>query len=74
MNYHQVWQMAHPLETEARQVSSGTLATLTGVRSYSDLDIIQHEFIEFCQENEGRYENWAKAWEAYQQAKKGVAP
>lgn len=52
---------------QAISLSSGTLATLSGRRSYEELDDIQAEFVGFIAEREGRYHNWMAAWEDYKQ-------
>jgi hypothetical protein len=57
------------LVNEARTLSSGTLATLTGERRYAALEVIQQEFVEFCEENANRYEHWQAAWKDYRLAK-----
>lgn len=53
------------IDKQARALSSGTLAGLTGFRTYSEIDPIQAEFVEFCEENINRYSSWAEAWKHY---------
>lgn len=50
---------------QARGLSSGTLATLTGFCRYDQLDPIHADFIDFCEENVNRFENWKQAWREY---------
>jgi hypothetical protein len=50
---------------DAASLSSGTLATLTGRRTYAELDVIQAEFIAFVERHPGQYETWATAWRAF---------
>ncbi len=47
---------------DAANISSGTLAGLTGKRLYAELDIIQAEFVAFVEQCPGQYENWIAAW------------
>ena len=49
-------------------LSSGTLATLTGLRKYDDLDKVQIAFTNFCLANAGRFGTWAQAWNAFKSA------
>ncbi len=49
----------------ARGLSSGTLASLTGLNRYDEVDPIRAEFIEFCEENQIRYETWQPAWNEF---------
>lgn len=46
-------------------LSSGTLATLTGLRRYDELDKVQADFTAFCAANAGKFKNWPQAWEAF---------
>ena len=63
----QTWPL--PLLDQARGISSGTLASLTGYCKYSEIDPIHAEFIEFCEENQNKYRNWILAWQAYAEIK-----
>lgn len=54
---------------QAITLSSGTLATLTGLKRYDQLDSIQNEFVMFCIENEGEFTCWQDAWEAFKLSK-----
>lgn len=58
-------QMAMPdLATEARSLSSGTIANLTGLMKYADVDAAQEAFARWC-ETHTQYTNWITAWQAY---------
>jgi len=48
-------------------LSSGTLATLTGYRSYEDLDRIREDFITFASIviPRKRFSTWMDAWKAF---------
>jgi hypothetical protein len=48
--------------TQSRHMSSGTLASLSGFCKYVQVDKIYLGFIEFCEENNERYETWESAW------------
>lgn len=50
------------LVSQASSLASGTIATLTGLRQYSQIDRARASFVEFCEENEGRYDSWIPAW------------
>ena len=53
------------LERQALTLASGTIASISGYADYATIDLIQHEFVEFCQENRERYQTWQAAWAAY---------
>jgi hypothetical protein len=55
--------------TDARQLSSGTMADLTGLSRYDQVDPVQFEFVEFCEETPGRWQNWQEAWRSFAQIK-----
>lgn len=50
---------------DAVNLSSGTMATLTGLRSYGLMDQIQAEFVAFVAKRPFEFETWMIAWEAY---------
>ena len=52
---------------DARGLSSGTIAGLINDSSYTEIDKVQARFIEFCQENEGRFDTWVQAWKSFEQ-------
>lgn len=54
-----------PVVQQARALSSGTLSYLCGSTSYSVVDAVRVDFIEFCEECGERYETWQQAWHAY---------
>lgn len=47
---------------DARQLSSGTIATLTGIRRYDQIDQIRYAFMQFVERAERTYETWEDAW------------
>ena len=57
------------LVQQARSLSSGTLSYLCGSTSYSEVDRVQAEFVEFCEENCNRYRAWPPAWNDYAKIK-----
>lgn len=58
------------LVSQSRQLSSGTIASLTGKVKYAEIDPIHAEFEEFCMENQGKYETWVEAWNDYKKVSK----
>ena len=52
----------------AVSLSSGTLAALTGLRRYDELDKVRAAFVEFCAANTGKFTTWGKAWNAFKSA------
>jgi hypothetical protein len=57
--------MAEPLVNQAITLTSGTIATLTGLFRYDDIEKVQDEFVEFCEETSIRFTTWQQAWIAY---------
>ena len=57
------------LARSARLIASGTMATLTGFSRYDEIEPIQAEFVEFCEENEKVFATWQTAWDAYAKLK-----
>jgi hypothetical protein len=55
------------LTESARCVASGTLATVTGLRRYDELDALRARFVAFCAAHEGDYDCWQTAWKAFVQ-------
>lgn len=51
----------------AVNLSSGTLAILTGYRDYEVLDWFHQKFVEFVSEND--FENWQEAWKAFEMSR-----
>lgn len=45
---------------QARRLSSGTVATLTGEKRYTDIDRIRADFVTFCAGRKD--EKWQDAW------------
>ena len=61
--------MSSTQENIARQVaalSSGTLASLTGLRSYAELDKVHAAFFDFATTGSVIYRNWQDAWRSFQ--------
>ena len=52
---------------DAANLSNGTLAGLTGRRSFTELEQIQAEFVAFVEQHPGQYENWIKAWQVFRE-------
>jgi hypothetical protein len=50
---------------DAMNLSDGTLAGLTGMRNFAELDQVQAEFVAFVEKRPGQYETWIKAWLAF---------
>jgi hypothetical protein len=48
-------------------LSSGTIATLTGLRRYEDIDMVHQDFMTFVDWTIPRYcyENWMEAWKCF---------
>ena len=55
--------------TDARRLSSGTIATLTGLRSYTDIDRVRNKFLMFIQSAQASdpncYSNYKDAWKCF---------
>jgi len=50
------------LLTQIKNLSSGTMATLTGYTRYNDLDAIQYSFLLWTKRNASNVETWQDAW------------
>lgn len=55
------------VKRDAIALSSGKLATLTGKRTYAELEAIQAEFIAFVEQHPGQYETWVNAWQDFRE-------
>ena len=60
--------------TDARQLSSGTIAGLIDNNSYAVVDKVRAEFVSFCEQcTDGWktpvFETWVDAWKAFEKAK-----
>jgi hypothetical protein len=54
------------LTSQALGLSAGTLATLTGLRTYTELDVIQAAFVHFCDRADGQHTTcWQDAWQRF---------
>lgn len=59
--------MSH-IARECAGLSSGTIATLTGARLYSEIDAIQAALVAFALASSERWETWVDCWEAFKGA------
>lgn len=60
--------MSH-IARECAGLSSGTIATLTGARLYSEIDAIQARLVQFALSANGEgWETWMDCWEAFKGA------
>ncbi len=63
------WQ----LYEDVRQLSSGTIASLTGETNYAKQDVIRAEFQSFThdaiQQQPNHFESWVDIWEAFKATK-----
>ena len=52
---------------QARRLSSGTIATLTGSTCYDDIEQTQARFVEFCQDWQPmeQFKTWQEAWRVF---------
>ena len=59
------------IEKDIRHLSSGTMATLTGIKKYDEIDRIQYAFAEYAKKNERRrdWENWSDAWDDFEDSR-----
>ena len=65
---HRPPQTVAGILADCRQLSSGTIATLTGRREYAAIDVIRDAFIESVARaiDAGyRFDTWVDAWEAF---------
>ncbi|MHA1286039.1 MAG: hypothetical protein ACTSPB_01425 [Candidatus Thorarchaeota archaeon] len=51
---------------DAYNLSSGTMATLTGKKKYSELDKIQNDFAQWVEGSPRDFNTWQEAWRAYE--------
>ena len=64
-NYKTISEKKKKLLNDCLNLSSGTIATLTGLRSYSDIEKVQNKFVAFVKDSRGHYKNWQFAWRAF---------
>jgi len=57
--------MNESLLQQARTLSSGTIAGLSGETRYQAIDIIQWGFVQYCERFQDRYVTWHEAWSDY---------
>lgn len=58
--------MLEPVAVQARQLSSGTIATMTGETKYTVIDEIRALFVEFCETLPSGYDTWYQAWARFE--------
>lgn len=51
---------------DCANISSGTLATLTDLHKYDDLDKIHRKFVAYVKKSHTSYPNWQSAWKAFE--------
>ena len=54
-----------PLVNQAVTLSSGTIASLTGLCRYEEIEQVQMDFIGFCEEMQHEFTTWQQAWNVY---------
>lgn len=52
---------------QARTLSSGTIASISGQTQYAVIDRVQQNFMAFCIQFGSRYTTWQEAWSVYYQ-------
>ena len=59
------------IEKDIRHLSSGTMATLTGIKKYDEIDRVQHALAEYAKKNESRrnWANWSDAWDDFEDSR-----
>lgn len=55
----------YPTLTDAAFLSSGTIATLTSLKYYAEIEAVQAAFVHFISHAETRFNIWQDAWAAY---------
>jgi len=51
---------------QAVTLASGTLATLTGLHRYDEIERVQNDFVIFCQSHP-HFEKWQDAWAVFKE-------
>jgi hypothetical protein len=54
------------LNEQARRLASGTIASLTSLRAYRDIDVVRVAFVSFCDGLDRKPEKWQDAWELFE--------
>ena len=49
------------LARSAAILSSGTIASLSGFNAYTEIEVIQHGFVSYCNER-SKAQSWQMAW------------
>jgi len=56
---------------EINGLSSGTLATISGLNKYTDLNILKQDFVNFTievlKDKSKEYKSWQEAWKDFEQ-------
>jgi hypothetical protein len=55
-------QFVDSIVSDARGLSSGTIANLTGKQKYNEIQKIQNDFVKFVMQNKTKYKKWHDAW------------
>jgi len=55
------------LTEQARRLSSGTIASLTGETRYEDIELIQDRFVHFCGTLADPPLKWQDAWKMFEE-------
>ena len=64
-------KIVQTLANDARILSSGTIANLTGLRQYDDIDQVQARFVQFTIDHPADYETWQDAWADFWREEQG---
>lgn len=57
--------MLEPLIVQARQLSSGTISTMSGETFYVRIDALRACFVEFCETMPEPCDKWQEAWSQF---------
>jgi len=58
-------QFMGSIVSDARALSSGTMASLTGKQKHDEIQKIQNDFVKFASQNKTKYKNWHDAWRVF---------
>jgi len=58
-------QFTGSIASDARGLSSGTIASLTGKQKHDEIQKIQNDFVKFASQNKTKYKNWHDAWRVF---------
>ncbi len=62
---HREDDLGESIASDARSLSSRTLAGLTGITKHKEIEKIQNDFVKFAMGNKNKYKNWHDAWEGF---------